>query len=293
MFTETNYLLAEWSELEINFRLISSNEKTSLTRTSRVRHIVDDDDDNEEFENKKGHDKRRRLGSLQGNICQMKITVDNQLYHLWNRNEDDIAFNVNFMLNVVNDIYRQQIFIKTSDNQKLPLQFSLKTLQTETDSFCFKNEKLCRDRRIAAANGKAAFLKHFSDAESHQDYCLSFVLTGHRFGTTIGRAFVGGLCDVYGYNGGFIVVKGNETSWIEAAEVFAHELGHSLGSNHDGINCPSDHLMAPFVTYAETSKTFSNCSIEQINNMEKTCLVHQDTVIKRRIWSFLDSPQKN
>ncbi|XP_059177363.1 zinc metalloproteinase/disintegrin-like [Physella acuta] len=92
---------------------------------------------------------------------------------------------------------------------------------------------------------------------------------GIRFNITKGLATVGGMCSTNGESSSIVEDKGA----YQSEGVLAHELGHSLGSSHDGTNnnCPSSlrYLMSD-ATYPESDVTrynpwkFSPCSSQAV-----------------------------
>ena len=143
-----------------------------------------------------------------------------------------------------------------------------------------------------------AMLEAFSSTD-HSDVCLSYIFTSHDFNGVVGKIFSshnkinqtavcykgmakrGGICKNYvkdtiryseprfrdGYlseNTGIVSFNGSSLSAYPKI-TFAHEVGHSLGAEHDGEGneCHKTHYMMASHTKLlpkDHQKIFSNCS---------------------------------
>ena len=101
---------------------------------------------------------------------------------------------------------------------------------------------------------------------------ISFMLSHRQTlpATTVGLAYVGAACDYKGNSNSGVATRLNNQldSWISL--VIAHEIGHLLGSNHDGVNnnCASTgSVMAAYLTSSNPVDVtqFSTCSKASIN----------------------------
>lgn len=101
---------------------------------------------------------------------------------------------------------------------------------------------------------------------------LTHVVTGRDFaGNTLGVAYLGSVCEANGFSTGTssIYYDGAVPNVALTAMVVAHELGHNLGSDHDGPGanaaCPvNTFIMSPGLGPGITN--FSSCSITDIQN---------------------------
>jgi hypothetical protein len=88
---------------------------------------------------------------------------------------------------------------------------------------------------------------------------LSHLFTGKELaGSTVGLAYLGVLCDFPDYSVGLTQVKNFQSL---TALIFAHEVGHNLGANHDDV---TSSLMSSFVSSSQDS--FSAFSLGEINS---------------------------
>lgn len=101
---------------------------------------------------------------------------------------------------------------------------------------------------------------------------LTHLVTGRDFaGNTLGVAYLGSVCEANGFSTGTssIYYDGAVPNIALTAIVVAHELGHNLGSDHDGpganVACPiNTFIMSPGLGPGITN--FSSCSITDIQN---------------------------
>ncbi len=83
----------------------------------------------------------------------------------------------------------------TVDRERKGVKLRLKNLMVATDSVCgeakFSNSYLCSPESLAGDSNR--FLRTHSRTD-FSDYCLSYLLTALDFGSTLGVAYVGGVC---------------------------------------------------------------------------------------------------
>jgi outer membrane protein assembly factor BamD (BamD/ComL family) len=103
------------------------------------------------------------------------------------------------------------------------------------------------------------------------DSALTYLFTGkQRTDRTLGLAWIDTLCRVDGYDVGIT------TPSSIGGVLLAHEMGHSLGAQHDtDTSCKDDStkLMWPHIS-ARTNTEFSSCSNASVSNARtKSCLI--------------------
>ncbi len=103
------------------------------------------------------------------------------------------------------------------------------------------------------------------------DSALTYLFTGkQRTDATLGLAWIDTLCRTDGYDVGII------TPSVIGDVLLTHELGHSLGAQHDtdtSCNQNTSTLMWPHIS-TRTTTQFSSCSQTMVSGArDKTCLV--------------------
>ncbi|ESO95450.1 hypothetical protein LOTGIDRAFT_160599 [Lottia gigantea] len=149
------------------------------------------------------------------------------------------------------------------------------------------------------------YLKQFGHAFPEYDHAMTFTgfdIASEGKTSTIGVAFFEGICSDLSVS--IIEDHGNTVTTIETA---THELGHSLGSEHDGTGnlCQSDlqYIMAYYVgTRSEQIETnpwkFSDCSItyfrlfkETLKRKNRNCLFDPATTGNLFEWTVFTRQQ--
>jgi len=187
-------------------------------------------------------------------VVPVSIVIDAEFDRYHAGNGLVIALN---QLNVADGIYRQfgialavdevQVF---GDNDTNPMHAEAATLETFLTSF--------RDYRMA---NKTLFSKS----------ALTYLFTGkERTDRTLGLAWIDTLCRTDGYD------VGVTTPSAIGDVLLTHELGHSLGSQHDSdTSCNQDttKIMWPHIS-TRTQIEFSDCSLNMLSGARaKSCLV--------------------
>ncbi|NWX85966.1 ADAM9 protein, partial [Nothoprocta ornata] len=99
------------------------------------------------------------------------------------------------------------------------------------------------------------------DLSRRMSYDLTHLFTYRDFGFVVGLAYVGSIC-YPGYNTGLVTrIRGD---FVTFTIIFAHEVGHNLGMEHDAKDCVCGKATKCYMTgeSLEDSKAFSNCSVK-------------------------------
>ncbi|XP_018421285.1 PREDICTED: zinc metalloproteinase-disintegrin-like batroxstatin-2 [Nanorana parkeri] len=100
-------------------------------------------------------------------------------------------------------------------------------------------------------------------------------------GATVGLAWVSTMCQDFHSTG---VIQDHSIEYVPVGATIAHEMGHNLGMDHDGISClcsSKSCIMAPTLSY-NTPREFSSCSHQN----------YQDFLLKNMPLCMRDMPDK-
>ncbi|XP_053883843.1 disintegrin and metalloproteinase domain-containing protein 20-like [Malaclemys terrapin pileata] len=93
------------------------------------------------------------------------------------------------------------------------------------------------------------------------------LLTYKNFGTALGLAYVGTVCS---HHWASAVLSFRAERLYSFSIVFAHELGHNLGMNHDNGDCKCKRSQCIMAAYHSVTDLFSNCSYIYYFNLMTT-----------------------
>ena len=65
-------------------------------------------------------------------------------------------------------------------------------LAIATDAYCRKHRSNVHCSK--SVSGASSYLSAYSK-QNHQRFCLSYIFTNRNFGSTLGIAYIGGVCD--------------------------------------------------------------------------------------------------
>ncbi|WP_150910726.1 M12 family metallo-peptidase [Marinobacter halotolerans] len=183
-------------------------------------------------------------------MLELELAFDLQFQ---SRFSSDFKSRAGAILNMVEGFYKARFGIVFDT-------LSLTYMDNDLFSSTLDAGMLLDDIAQKRGNGAVGFLE--------SDRSIFHLVSGRDFdGSTAGVAYVGSVCNSFGFASG---VTNAFNSNATTAVVIAHEIGHNLGSGHDGTGssdngCPvSGKIMSPSVS--GSASEFSSCSFEQISS---------------------------
>jgi len=197
--------------------------------------------------------------------CKVFAGIDEPLFKQFDSNISYFTDLIQTHFEGVNQIYNQKIF--TGDLSDI--HFKLSRIQVMFGSCAAFRYENCTENR-------SKYLEIF-DQYDFSEFCLAYMFTYLDFHNgTAGLASMGTLCR-HRQNSGFITLlnNGQHRPLNDSIITLAHEMGHSLGSQHDedvkDEDCGENYIMAATMNDSLIEQ-FSNCSARTMQDKLNTVL---------------------
>ena len=190
--------------------------------------------------------------------CNIFIGVDEIMFDLLERNMTDIVLYVQDHVDELNNIFTEEVFDFGSDSNRY---FRLSRVQV---IFGMCDDELDNE----TCSNYESYLETFNSMHDFSNFCFAFLFTTLDFrSTNVGQAFFGTLCLQY-YNTGYVsfINEGEVIEFEQSSLIFAHEVGHILGAEHDEEfeTCKDKGFIMSEHYDTITQRAFSPCSIESM-----------------------------
>eukprot|EP00092_Neocalanus_flemingeri_P013994 GFUD01015096.1.p1 GENE.GFUD01015096.1~~GFUD01015096.1.p1 ORF type:complete len:391 (-),score=85.89 GFUD01015096.1:380-1552(-) len=197
--------------------------------------------------------------------CKVFAGIDEPLYKHFDSNLTYFTDLVQTHFEKVNEIYNEKVF--TGD--LADIHFKLSRIQVMFGSCASFKYENCTENR-------SKYLEIFDQYDFSQ-FCLAYMFTYLDFHNgTAGLASIGTLCRRR-QNSGFITLLNNnqDRPINDSIITLAHELGHSLGAQHDedvkDEDCGRNYIMAGTMNDSLVEE-FSNCSARTMQDKLNTVM---------------------
>lgn len=191
-------------------------------------------------------------------------------------------------VDAVNRIFNDTKFEGKFEERKI--RFEVKKIQIDDDAKCDPDYRGEANPFCEKYQNESDFLDLHSSRD-HEEFCLAYVFTFRNFGKVKGGAYravpmndLVGVCSEYHYfeerslNTGFVTFEDlfglRRFPPLLSQLVFAHEIGHSFGADHDPVECQPGVPEGNFLMFDSVQRTFSlnrgkfsSCSIREISQI--------------------------
>lgn len=186
-------------------------------------------------------------------IAEIEVAFDLEFQALFPGQETAQALSI---LNIVDGHYENDLSIAIDAITVSMLNNNLFDVTTNAGL-------LLDDIELKKNNGQIPFITN--------NNAITHLVTGRDLdGNTLGIAFLGSVCSANGANSGLssVAINNGTPDPILTAIVVAHELGHNLGSIHDGPGentaCPASQFIMSPILGGSGITSFSACSAADI-----------------------------
>ncbi|XP_042301200.1 disintegrin and metalloproteinase domain-containing protein 20-like [Sceloporus undulatus] len=186
--------------------------------------------------------------------ADIAIVVEHQRYIKFDRNQTLTSLQILEIVHTANTFYKPLGIVISVIGLEIWSEKNLIVIPNELSSL-LDNFNIWRRKTLN---------KHLPNDAAH-------LIVYKFYGQTAGLAFTGTICN---------------SQWASAVEVyidysvsffsvlFAHELGHNLGMNHDGEHCTCEQKSCIMAAFPEDVGQFSNCSyIDYFKHRNAHCLL--------------------
>ncbi|XP_061468776.1 disintegrin and metalloproteinase domain-containing protein 25-like [Rhineura floridana] len=182
------------------------------------------------------------------------IVIEHERYVKLDRNESRIAMQVLDIIHTANSLYEPLSVELSIAGLEIWSEKNLIQIPNSIND-TLKNFNLWRRDSLA---------KHIKNDAGHLFLYKSF-------GSTLGLAYIATVCSTLWASG---VESYMTSSLFQFSNLFAHELGHNLGMQHDGIYCTCDRRACIMAAVQTNTDKFSNCSYKDYFKLRNShCLL--------------------
>lgn len=199
-----------------------------------------------------------------------------------------------------------------SSNPDNRLQFRIAKTKIYKNSDCTSSSLTNNEKKLCENYLDAITFLNYVSLDNFDEYCLSFTFTSRDFSDgTLGLAWLastsgsGGICEksvsvngeAKSLNSGIVTIVNYNARVPDIVNqlTFAHEVGHSLGSEHDPSTseCSPGSPNGNYIMYSRSTsgtqtnnKKFSSCSISQMNSVFANLLGSNKNCLKRNFYFY-------
>lgn len=248
-------------------------------------------------------------------VCSLYLKIDPFLYDTIYSNEGNrntvltknyLLYYLNEQVDSLNRIFKT---IQSSASKYFQtLTFKIYAIKIYRFEDCNdpKSNLTAQERKLCENYLDPTKFLNYVSSDNYDQYCLSYTFTSRDFSDgTLGLAWlgssqgaVGGICEKQvtiketplSLNSGIVTLVsfGSRVPQKVNQITFAHETGHSLGSDHDSNDCSPGGAGGNYIMYSRATTgslpnnaLFSSCSIKQMNSVMQNLLSTTKNCLRR------------